>query len=351
MKRFGKISILTGLLAVFLYPVSVSAEEMSFVTINAWSGIDYKGFFSCGEFESLNDRSFRQEVLFSSLKAVDADVIVLNGLNPVEKVSAAAAEQLGMNRITGLSRSGFRIGPVSLPVNLKEGDAVLTSTELETEQAGRLHMNGAVSTQAVTLFSRDGVQVIGCRIIKGDASFYLFSVLWTESLFSSASSLDKITAGYLNGFISPEDYTKMIENAVNGSEIRLAQAEETLSFINSTAGESPVVLMGSLNALPESEELLIMKNAGFTDVFEKSGRGYGYTIDTEKNNTYKKIAEDDFETILPGKYRADYIMIRGAELLPVSAEVVLDSPVYGVYPSKRFGVKAVINLLPTNPSE
>lgn len=350
MKNFVKILIFAGLLLVFLYPVSVVSEELSFVTVNVWPGIDYKGFFSCNEYETENDRLFRQEVLFSGLEALGADIIVLNGINPAENFSAAAAEHLGMNRNVGISRSGFRIGPVSLPMNLKAGDAILTAEAFDAVEAGRLHMNGGFSKSAVTLFSRNGVQVIGSRIAKDDISFYIFSVVWSESLFNDAISLKNMTDGYLNGSISPDEYMRMMDDAVSGSQMRLSQAAETLSFINSIAGESSVILMGSLNALPDSDELAVLKNAGFIDVFQKSGRGSGYTIDIEGNSNHKKIPEDSLGASDSGQYRADYIMIRGAGLKPVSAEVVLDSPVYGVYPSLRYGVRAVIEL-PSNPSE
>ena len=64
-----------------IFPAFVFAEELTFVTLNAWSGLNYKGFFNCEEYETENDRLFREEVLISGLKGLDADVIVLNGIN------------------------------------------------------------------------------------------------------------------------------------------------------------------------------------------------------------------------------------------------------------------------------
>lgn len=350
MKRIIKITF-SIILFLFLLQAA-AAEELTFVTMNAWSALDARGFFSCDEFEPENDRLFRNEILTSALAETGADVIVLNGLNPAAAQASSIAAELGMAAEVWVSRSGVRFGPVSLPANLKEGDAILTAESLSTESAGRLHLNGLLSTGPVTLFSKKGVQIFGSLITAGDTSFYVFSIVWTESLFDDEKSLEGLLKGYLEGRISADEYTELVSNAVEGSASRRAQASETLSFINSIAGESPVVLMGSFNALPGSGELSVLTDAGFVDVFKRTGRGPGFTIDTEENSNFEKIPDGSPQAALKegsGRYRSDYIMIRGAGVKPLSAEIVLDEPVYGVYPSNRYGLKAVIEFVP-NPS-
>ncbi|MDC7226077.1 MAG: hypothetical protein PQJ61_04860 [Spirochaetales bacterium] len=340
--------LITLVLAVFIIE-SAAAEELSFVTVNAWSGMDYSGIISCDEYESDGDREFRREILTSSLADTSADVIVLNGLNPAGPAAGAVSGELGMKSYAWVSRSGVRIGPVSLPANLKEGDAVLTAEGLTVEPAGRMQMKGLSAGSAVTLFARDGVQAAGCLVSTGDVSFYVFSVVWTESLFADKESLLTLLSAYSNGEISGEEYTGFTENAVEGAAARLEQAAETLSFINSVAGETPVVLMGSLNALPGSAELDLLTDAGFIDIYARSGRGPGYTVDMAGNSSFKKIPEGGLQkarALLSGQYRSDYILMRGRGMKPVSAEIVLDEPVYGVFPSARYGVKAVIEFSP-----
>ena len=364
MKKLNKIAILIILTVIFTTS-QLFSEELTFVTVNAWSGLDYSGFFNCNEYEEDNVRGFRGEILTTGLKDLDADVIVLNGINPAGRISVDTAASLGMIASSSISRSGFRIGPVGLPINLREGDAVLTAKNWTAVPAGRLHMNGAFSKSVFTLFSREGVQVLGFRLVPAveeapinevsdveDTLLYVFSAVWTESLFNDERSMRRLTDAYLSGEITADEYPVLVENAVAGAKARLQQAEQTLSFINSVAGSAPVVLLGSLNTLPDSQELKVLKSAGFIDVYEEAGRGAGYTIDTVSNSNFEKIreaAEDGNDAaaalnILSGGYRADYIMTRGEGLKAISAEIVLDEPVYGVYPSNRFGVKAVIQL-------
>ena len=128
--------------------------------------------------------------------------------------------------------------------------------------------------------------------------------------------------------------------AVDSAEERRSQAAETLAFINGVAGEAPVVLCGSLNTLPGSPELKTLLDAGFRDAWTLGGRGNGYTFAPETNTNLMK-ADDPLPRTAS---RVDYILIRGKGLSVRSAEVVLNKAVYGVFPSDRYGLKAVLRL-------
>ena len=333
-------------IAALVSAAIISAEDLSLVTINAWPALDYSGFISSGQYEPEEVRLFREEVLISGLKELNPDAAVINGLNPADSRAGEIAAELDMFYDSAVSRSGVRIGPVSLPINLREGDAVLADSRFSPEPAGRKLLGGGISNNTFTLFSRNSSQIICTKLNTSAGEIYVYSAVWRGSRFSDKASLTALTDKYLDGEIPPEDYSRLIENAVSGTEERIAQAEETLAFINSTAGKAPVILMGSLNALPGSKELMLLKEAGFTDVYEAVGRGKGYSWDSNVNSNIGKMGED----ALSGKYRIDYILIRGGEMVPVSAEMVFDEPVYGVYASARFGIKAVVRL-PESPSE
>ncbi len=341
---------------------SFSTDRLIVSTINAWSGLGQDGLIKRKEYESAKDRDFRHEVLLSGLRDLNSDVIIINGINPAMGFAKTAAEALGMTAEAAVSRAGFRIGPVSLPLNLKEGDAILTrggeasDRKFGSEDAGNLHLNGLISAGGFSFLSAEGVQVKGIKLIppreeaaKGSyegPGIYIFSVVWTESVINDYETLERLLKAYKSGKITADEYTAAVEDAVDGSEKRLEQAKETLSFINSEAGASPVIIAGSLNALPESKEVEILKSAGFKDVFERTGRGKGYTFNKMKNSNFSKIRDTDGPSAdyIYSNSRLDYIMIRGNGLWAKSAEIVLDDSVYGVYPSLRYGIRAVIGL-------
>ncbi|MDC7125849.1 MAG: endonuclease/exonuclease/phosphatase family protein, partial [Spirochaetales bacterium] len=243
-----------------------------------------------------------------------------------------ASAYLGYDTDYHTSRSGIRIASVSIPINLREGDSIFFRKEYSSDFAGKIGMKSLVSSEIFTIFGRDGVQAFGRKISTEKTSFYVFSVVWTESYFNDKKSLEIMLNSYVDGKIDGKTYYSIIKNAVYGADARLAQAEETLSFINSIAGEAPVIILGSLNSLHDSPELKLLKNAGFVDTVEFSGLREDYTM---KNQF--------------GTYRSDYILIRGKDLKIITTERVLDKPVYGVYPASRYGIKAVINF-PEHPS-
>ena len=327
-------------LLVCLFPAFLSGEDLTFITVNAWPGLKDGGLLRVEEFEPAEVREFRAEVLRTALSEADVDIIVLNGINPARSFAGITAEAAGMNYEAWTCCSGLRIAGFSLPLNLQTGDAVLADKRFDMEAAGRKVLGGGISGKSFSVFTAESRQVIGSRISGGDGEVYVFSAVWKESGFADRDSLQKLMDSYLNGEIEPDEYPALIEEAVAGAGERLSDAAETLAFINSVAGKNPVVLMGSLNALPGSSEIAMLEKAGFTDVYKAVGRGAGYTLDHSRNTN----AEKKDLPFANGRYRVDYIFTRGDGVKPVSAKLVFDEPVYGVYASDRFGIEAVIRL-------
>lgn len=335
---------------VFIVSLILSAavlysEDFSVVSVNAWSGLGTKGFFRQEEIETPEVRSFRGEVLAGGLGQADADIVVLSGINPAESRASELASALGMRAEVMVARSGFRLGPVSLPVNLKSGDVVLTREDLSAESTGRKALGGGFSNGFFTFLAGDGSQIIGCRMTIGERDVFVFSAEWRRSVFSDRGTLELLLDAYSDGALPAEAYAEAVEDAVSGAGERLRQAGETLAFINSTAGENPVVLCGSLNALPDSPEMELLYGGGFSDVWTIAGRGAGYTWEPEINDNIKKM-----EPQLPQRAcRIDYILIRGEGLEAEHAEIIFDDAVYGVFPSNRFGIRAELRIS-GNPS-
>jgi hypothetical protein len=58
-----------------------SPETIRMVTINVWSGLDYRGYFKMGEYEDAAIRKQRHEVLIEQLRELAPDVVALNEAN------------------------------------------------------------------------------------------------------------------------------------------------------------------------------------------------------------------------------------------------------------------------------
>lgn len=108
----------------------------------------------------------------------------------------------------------------------------------------------------------------------------------------------------------------------------------------------PAILMGDLNAVPESAELRFLLGLGsldgrsthWADCFGERGEGPGYTFD-RVGNAYAAQGRER-------PRRIDYVLVRGPDELgrgqPLTARVALTEPRDGVFASDHFGVLAEV---------
>jgi hypothetical protein len=62
---------------------------------------------------------------------------------------------------------GVRIGPVGLPVNLREGDVILAREDLELEYIGRKALTGGAVGNFFTFHFGDATQIVAGKIRVG----------------------------------------------------------------------------------------------------------------------------------------------------------------------------------------
>jgi hypothetical protein len=331
------------LLGIVLLVVSVvhGAEQFTVVYINAWSGLTYDGFFTSGEFEAPGTRDFRLELIFRDLAELSPDFLGISEANPLPRFDREASEFLGMNSVSHVSRAGVRVGPVGLPGNLREGDIILSKGDLEL--IDRRQLSGGSAGTLVSFQFGPATQIIAARLEAAERDVYAFVVQWTESYFGDEESLKNLVEAYSDGKTGGDVLIERIESAVNGRETRITEATTTLDFINQVAGAAPVILMGSLHALPESPEVSILTDGGFNDAFASIRRRSIYTWDEKQNTNITKYQKP---VGTPRQERIDYIFVRGTGIRVSDARIVLDRPTFGVFPSDHYGIAAIIEIDP-----
>jgi endonuclease/exonuclease/phosphatase family metal-dependent hydrolase len=106
---------------------------------------------------------------------------------------------------------------------------------------------------------------------------------------------------------------------------RLSNARETAAFLARVAGTEPCVLMGDLNAEPDSPEMKYLTGgAGFNDIWTlASGDAPGYTY-----ASYRPVR------------RIDYILGRNLPAGEIGGYLVGASRIAGSYPSDHLGIVA-----------
>jgi endonuclease/exonuclease/phosphatase family metal-dependent hydrolase len=119
---------------------------------------------------------------------------------------------------------------------------------------------------------------------------------------------------------------------------RLAQLREIFRTAEAKRAGQPMLLMGDLNATPDSEELQwLLRTGNFVDTFAAiHPAGAGFTWMGKNHFTREQ------QPNLPDR-RIDYILAAGEELVSglSSCRVVFDTAgASGIFPSDHFGVRA-----------
>ncbi len=133
--------------------------------------------------------------------------------------------------------------------------------------------------------------------------------------------------------------------------VREEQVREVAAYIESvaTAEAFPAILVGDLNAAPDSDEIRFLRGLTslggrrvyFQDAFEVAGDGTAGTTFDRRNPFAAPLREPD--------RRIDYVFVRGRDERfrgePLEARVCFDAPVAGTFPSDHFGVVATLRTL------
>jgi len=332
--------------------------------INVWSGLDYKGYLKCGEYETAEVREKRYKSLGTQIRQLNPDIIGIHEANKLPHYAERLAEDLGYEYFYHVGVGGIRLGPVGLPWNLREGDAILAKNSLNPEFVGRKQLSGGYVGNWATFHFSDATQIMAIKITRMDRQIFIFATHWHASLSDAEYILEKAKDLYDSGEIAEEEYRDILLKIEEGVKWRLSESKKTIDFIKQTAGDCPVVLMGDFNAKSDSREIKNLINSGLVDAFHYvNPDSPGFTWDPETNLNYRAhYARDhgsdsdmnayarleNFAGEIPR--RIDYIFLGpshqldSASISIESCDIVMKEILHGVHASDHYGVFAVIKL-------
>jgi endonuclease/exonuclease/phosphatase family metal-dependent hydrolase len=324
------------------------------MTLNAWSGLTYKGLFRMGSFEPEEARLNRFEGLVAEIKRLKPDIIVINEANPLPSYCDQLSKQTGYGCIWHMGVSGLRLGRFGIPVNLREGDAILAKKELGLEFMGRIKLAGpGIVKQGFSAHRDDLTQAILGKITIEGKEVYVCATHWHATLggpdaIERAVVLKK-TYGYSN-----KEYDRVIKTINHDIIWKMREARNTIKWLKHTVPDNaPIILMGDLNAEPDRPDIECLRLNGFHKAIQDDP---GFTWDPEKNTNLIKYYPDDLDNKFSSLYdhlRAvyeksfrrtiDYIMMNDyAELL--DSRLCANEPFKGSHISDHFGVIADIKI-------
>jgi endonuclease/exonuclease/phosphatase family metal-dependent hydrolase len=358
MRRFVLISFL--LLAFLAMTQEGSAQMLRVVTLNVWSGLDYKGFIAFGEHESDDQRDRRFRILVDHLKELNPDVVALQEVNPVYDKAEILAGELGYNALYLRGNAGIKFGGMGLPVNLNEGVILLARRDIELQLLDGVDLSpgfGATgNTFAFHFKDRDiGLAV---RIRKEGAEVIVVNVH-----LSSALPDNEELQAMLRTFSGKKDQAQLEEDSrrlSEGQEGRMQEVEELLAFLSETAGDAPTIIMGDLNATPNSPELKTLAgDGGFQDIAQRLPHDRSSTWDPQRNSNIEystetweaRSSDSPPYDLLTSWYdtqprRIDHILLsrhfRVSDVRSVSRQ--FDDTILDTYVSDHYGLMAELDL-------
>ena len=332
-------------------------DTLRVVDINVWSGLDYTGYLVMGEYEDAATRERRYQALVARLRDLDPDIIGVHEANKLPDYIHRLAEDLRCDAVFHQGIGGLRAGPVGLPWNLREGDAILAKKDLGLTFIARRQLSGGYVGRFFTCHFEDATQVVAARIVLARTPVYLFSTHWHSSVLDTAA----MRAAAAEMAVGGEERAAVTARVREGQRWRMGEAKKTLAFIRAVAGDAPVILMGDFNATEDTEEIRQLCASGLVDTFRRANpHAAGHTwaprtnrnIQTHYTDPGMPADKDLYDRLywlqdgIPA--RIDYIFAgpeKGFEdgtISVTSSRVVLDRVVGGVHASDHFGVMTEI---------
>jgi len=198
------------------------ASSLRILTINVWSGLDYKGTFRMGEYEKKAERDKRFQLLVKEIKKIKPDVIFLQEANPVGSYSARLAQALNFNKIHQVALGGIKLGPLGIPCNLKEGNAILARPELrlKTYDVWKLSGSFGLFGDIFTCHLNESIFALAGRIVVDSTPIFLVNTHLVGSPSAEPEVINQFRELLESGEISEDEYKRGLKksNAVHCAE-------------------------------------------------------------------------------------------------------------------------------------
>ena len=337
-------------------------QTLRVLTINVWSGLDYKGSLKMGEYESKKVRKKRYKALVAQINALAPDIIGLQEANKLPDYAERLAREMAYDAFYHLGIGGIRLGPVGLPWNLREGDVILAKKTLTPLSAGRKQLSGGYVGSWATFHFSDATQIVAVKVRVMNRPFFVFVTHWHASVLGTKEILEKANQSYQSGRSDEKEYQQALEKINEGVKWRLQESKKTLAFIQETAQNHPFILMGDFNAESGSEEIKNLLQAEMVDLFGVAHpHSPGFTwnpqtnlnikthyLNNQNHGENKGLFEELAKLHEATPKRIDYIflgpatLVHSSKLKIKSSRIVMKELINDVHASDHYGVFAEI---------
>jgi endonuclease/exonuclease/phosphatase family metal-dependent hydrolase len=348
------------LTAVLFIDSDASEGELKVMTINVWSGLTYDGTFSMSYYDTDEIRQKRFVSLVAQIKELDPDVIAVNEANYLPGYVKRLAKELDYSYIYHVGVSGLKVFRAGIPVNLREGDAILARKGLKLEQTGHMQLSGGAVYNHASFNTTDATQVIIGKIISRGKPVFIANTHLHSSVPDDEQTMEIALKIKQRWGYTDEDYREFFKSIETENEWRANEMKKLIAYLDKKIPEGvPLILVGDFNTGIDSPEIRELQEAGFYDTYSLKNTDGGFTWDAEKNDNIKRfyLSDSDMKQKTVYRHVDNYIgahlrrridFIFASDVIPagsvLSSQVVCNKAYDGVMPSDHFGVMAVFKI-------
>jgi endonuclease/exonuclease/phosphatase family metal-dependent hydrolase len=337
------------------------SQTLKIATANIWSGLDYRGLLTMGEYESRDVHEKRFSLLTEELKSLRPDVIALQEVNLVSKLACELAKIREYDVIYQRVNGGVKVGPVGYPSNLNEGLVILAKKELHLEFVDVWDLSagfGIFGDAASFHFSDRNAALVG-KIRVGNCDVYIANVQLSSVVPDDSTTRTVAREIVTRRKAQTERIPRAVEDCFSDAERRKKSVELLSETLRERYAGKPFVILGDFNAAPTQEEIRYFTGSGFLDAAKAVGMDDVVTWDAEKNTNVRYSVQPrdaqgnmlDTYGLLSAWYdgksrRIDYVFLNDLFDMTDVLEVdrILDNPVDSLYASDHYGLLATIDL-------
>ncbi len=335
-------------------------KNLRFMSINVWSGLDYRGTLVMGEYETPGVRETRFQGLLAEIRRLDPDIIGINEANFLPDYVERLAAEMDYDYLYHVGVSGLHVGRAGLPWNLREGDAILAKKDMGLSLAGRKQLSGGGFIGNMFSFhTQDATQVLVGKVRVNGRDLYVAVTHWHASPADDAASRATLKRLEEKWGYGDDRLAEALKSLAADNEWRMSEAKLMSDYLDSIVpAGAPLAVLGDFNAEIDSPEMRFLTEKGYIDAWSRVSRLEGFTWNPAVNTNIKSFYLTDNEKRFDSLYehlnsineatgkRIDFILLNeslGAGPV-VEASVCFDRPYGEIYPSDHFGVFAVVAL-------
>jgi len=338
------------------------SQPLKIVTLNLWSGLDYHGTLSMGEYETPEHRELRFQLMLQGMESERPDIIALQEANPVHSVASRLADSLGYDAVWQRVNSGLKFGPFGVPWNLNEGLVLLArkGLKIEFQDVWDLGRQPGVFGNTFSFHSSEENIALVAKIVYRGIPVYLINV-HTMAVVPVDSSSTAMFAEILKkeGVTQERHAQYMSEYRTAGKTIG-QQLDLLAAYIADRTQGTPKIVAGDFNVASGSVLMKrFLQKTCLVDISSQPDGNVHNSWDPERNTNIahsRDSVDASRDRLSPlellsawhdGYPRTiDYILVDSALAVtaPSKARFVFDSAKEGVYVSDHFGLSAQVRV-------